>query len=203
MAQAYSEWTGGPTNIRKDTRVYFVHGKYKKNKGRCVGIIWMCNPGNQLPVARTVRWAPWIRLDPTMRFVIQILDEAQRILAGQGLAAKKGDYVQVLNLFYVCNSYLVSARQQFSSSNYRECPVPSAKFTWLAWGQNNNPKLLPRPQILSGLRRPFFYDPNQKKVVPGVPRAPAYPVHPTARMQKRFQGYKDAVVQAIALYLYL
>jgi hypothetical protein len=167
----------------------------------------MCNPGDQKPLANKVKWGPWRRPDNTMIVVIRILDEAQRILRGQGLAARKGDYIQVLNLFYICDSDLKSARQKFSSSKYREWPLPSAKFTWLAWGQDPKtykpykPKLLPTPQILSGLRRPFFYDPKQKRVVPGVPRAPAYPVHLNARMHVQFPGYIPAVVQAIALYL--
>src|SRR5450432_611103 len=84
MVEVYAEWHAGPPIVRKDTRVYFVPSKsgYIQDdaSNRCIGIVWMCNPGSQKPNPKTRSWCRWPGTpDSTMQAVARILDAAQKL----------------------------------------------------------------------------------------------------------------------------
>lgn len=229
MAEVYAEWDLGLVTIRKDTRVYFKPstppGSYQQRQGNCVGIVWMCNPGTlkwkpkpkRLPAV--VHWGLWPKataaipgrpvLDPTTEVVVGILDDAQAMATASGRGAQAGDFVQVLNLFYVCDSTVSTARKTHSSfpgPHYTEAPIKSARFTWIAWGGGKGGRAscwLPRA-ILSASCNHFFYSGLASCRKIGAPSAPDYPVHPGVPRKHRFcdfTNYDSEIAREMANYI--
>jgi hypothetical protein len=201
MAAVFAEFHSGPPKIRKDTRVYLVAGRPRQNKGRCIGILWMCNPGGTDFVQRRP-WGKW-PIDETMRAVLPIFDRAQEIALLGGRGASADDYIQILNLFYVCDSKPNSGRATYSKAltPYHESPHRSARFTWIGWGKDARLDWLPRNPILSALPNPFFYSKPKGALISRLPKPIEYPVHPRAFAIHRLANSKELIAQKVADYL--
>ncbi len=203
MALVYGQWDVGPPHTRKDTRAYFLPAttpiqSYQQHQGNCVGIIWMCNPGTQKPVAATTTWGVWPTLDNTMHAVIKILNEAQ-LKAKRG-GPKIGDYVEILNLFYLCNSNVYAALKSLCPGD--QSPNRSARFCWFAWGSN-----FPKGQAASALAAlsslsprpsPFYLNGATSKVVYNPPSLSTAPAHP---LRAQSLGCRFKIADAIANYI--
>ena len=201
MAEIFAECCPGPPLIRKDTRVYFSNGhRRSQNRGNCVGTLWMCNPGGRYK--RPQPWGPW-PTDDTMRAVAPIIDQAQSIAVSQGRGALRDDYLQILNLFYVCDSSPSSGRATYSTSlnNYHEPPNPLARFTWIAWSQDAEPAWLPGKAIWSALPDPFFYSKPKRMLISGVPQSGEYATHPRAFAIHGLTDAPGVIAQRIAQHL--
>jgi hypothetical protein len=135
-----------------------------------------------------------------MEFIVDVANEAQRIKKRQSQA---GHYMQILNLFYECDSDWTVAWtiQKGLAHPWCEGAPPSAKFCWLAWGANRPLKALRLAPSLSCRNQFFFEKPGSAyagKVVKGPPAHSQYPAHPLT--VKRCHGLND-VAREIALYL--
>jgi hypothetical protein len=222
MAEVYAEWNVGSHTVRKDTRVYLINGGvHKQNQGRCRGIVWMTNPGtkNQPMTGRTIvgnlPWDKWPgSLDPTMQVVVKIIDCATQIAISQKKVVKPDDYIQILNLFYLCWSCKECAWRQSPAVGHREFPCASSNFCWFAWG--SPPKthwlpagatFLPHPIQLHSLKNPFFFDAKAAgagihPVNRNVPRATDEPVHPLRAVFLRiYRLYRQTVRNEIVQHL--
>ncbi len=94
-------------------------------------------------------------------------------MAGAGLAPEAGAYVQVLNLFYLCNRDLRAAKASFLREDLDLlCPTERRRFAWrwFAWG-GSDPVLDPlKARFQRRCRAHAFYlDGSGGEVVPGVP----------------------------------
>jgi hypothetical protein len=181
------------TFLRKDTRLYFHYGNHLRHQGTCVGILWMCNPATKLQQSQS--WGAGPR-DRTLTAALRIMDEAHR-------SAKKGgteedDYIQVLNLFYVCNTCPASGwsvhSQSVVSRGYLESPCESARFCWIAWGGGigGRPQhWLPGAVMLRAIPNHFFYSSTTRSKRNGDPSPSDYPVHPGVPRKHRFFDFTN------------
>ena len=99
----------------------------------------------------------------TMRVVKDVINESQCLALARGFSgAQPGDYVQILNIFYECESNPKAALKIHEKSSkaappyQEEDPHPFARFTWLAWGRGKPVQ----PDLLQKLSfpNPFFFD---------------------------------------------
>jgi hypothetical protein len=188
----------GAPFLRKQTRLYFSGSqKYTKHSGRCVGTLWMCNPATDAKSAAP--WGPGVE-DPTLQRGLWIMDDAQ-CQANPG--AKKGDFIQILNLFYICDdnwdSGLAEHLKSKISQNYREQPCEEARFSWFAWGKDRLRCLSPNCGMAPS---PFYYDGTQLRLVRSLPQPSTHPVHPYAGcVHRQYPKYRLDVANEISRHL--
>ncbi|MEM9759670.1 MAG: hypothetical protein AAF933_10580 [Pseudomonadota bacterium] len=153
---------------RLDTRIY-VHGVDRPRRGdRPLGCIIGKNPGSALPASASVDTAirpPAVlqsielgrdRFLPTVRAIVR------KSYHRAGLEWPERQFVQVLNLFYLCNRNLREAKVQVAGiDDPVACPGERRRmpWTWFAWGGPDR-QLDPLKQRFSRRRwqSPFFYD---------------------------------------------
>ncbi|MEL7045434.1 MAG: hypothetical protein AAGL66_10490 [Pseudomonadota bacterium] len=153
---------------RLDTRIYARPIDRPRRGDRPLGCIIGKNPGSALPHsprASAKAGAPATlesielggdRFLPTVRAIVC------KSYRSAGLEWPEGHFVQVLNLFYLCNRDLREAKAQFTaigdpvscSTERRRMP-----WTWFAWGGPDR-QLDPLKQRFARRRwrSPFFYD---------------------------------------------
>ncbi len=187
--------------LRLNTRVYRHAGNHVRGAGRCVGTVWMCNPGTAAPVSPQSGWGP-LKPDPTLEVVLEVLLAADRIAAGVSRGLRADDYIEILNLHYVCDSVPVQGWASYlgSAQNHLEWPDPNSKFCWIAWGAE-----APQGAILQACAlgimnmRCFAYDAASKQVARAFGFSSA--VHPlAARLQAANYGnYISGLAAEMAL----
>ena len=155
--------------FRLDTRVYLTDIDYPTDSDNCIGAIVGKNPGS----AKPREFEPGnlfteIKLDgdkllPTVKNIIQ-----KSMNTTDGI-----QYVQVLNLFYLCNKDLhqaINSNKLFESPIL--CPSESKYFPWVwfVWGGSNFHlnKYKERFATLNS-QKLFFYNKNQKEVIDRFP----------------------------------
>ena len=123
--------------IRKDTRVYYHAQAFDSNlqqTGRCVGVVWMCNPGS---AARPTQPVPWggIPPDQTLRAVLDLYKKAVAAKGGEPPAPEH--YLLILNCYYAVNQDYEAAYLEWveSGCQYHEKIPKTAAFVLAAWGQ--------------------------------------------------------------------
>ena len=116
--------------IRTDTRIYLRSSSFHSQSGkRCVGVVWMCNPGSAGGAFVPRVWGEMVG-DPTLWRVLGMLRIAFP-------SVSYGDeYVQILNLFYATGVSVPKAWRLWRTAacTYSE-PVPSGVPVILAWGR--------------------------------------------------------------------
>lgn len=123
--------------VRKDTRVYYHSqdpGTIAREDGRCVGVVWMCNPGSAGKEPQPPTWKS-LTPDPTLRAVLALY---QRAVAAKEPASPPGkdDFILVMNCYYAVDKDYAAAYAQWTASEctYHERIPKKARFIVAAWG---------------------------------------------------------------------
>lgn len=177
--QAGSDW------FRLDTRVYLRAASYMQSQGTCIGAVAAKNPGS---ATGTSGWGSLcIGNDQMLPNVLRIFIKAYHDPIYQGRADKRGQpedaYVQILNLFHLCDPVLKSALQKIAA-----CKAPLACKTaggpfplvWYAWGGPCS-RLQPfRNRFVTAAKHSFFFDPRQnaRGIKCWVPASRDFAKHP-------------------------
>jgi hypothetical protein len=163
--------------FRFDTRIYLSKHDPQKS-GKCVGAIIGKNPGSAKPTQLGV-WAP-LNLDgdkmlPSVRN--RFVDAYKQ--AGKEIPVNA--FVQVWNLFYLCNPNLEEACSIISSFvNLPRCPSENRKprVVWFAWGGNDS-RLNPfKQRFISSHHPSFYYNHQSSEVIGHIPSADDFAKHP-------------------------
>jgi hypothetical protein len=133
--------------LRYDTRIYIDPVSQASNTHSPMASIVAKNPGSAAPlsVASAGTLAPLNigkdKLLPSVRNAFIAAIHARNRL---GLGPVKGEYVQVLNLFYVCDPIISQALRLVRQFNPANDPAENLNIdpVWFSWG-GNDPQLNP------------------------------------------------------------
>lgn len=139
MSEAQAYWARfeerGSELFRFDTRVYLEPVDRPRSTDRPCGCIIGKNPGSAVPSAVTGELqAILLQGDhflPSVRAVVR------KAAVASGATIASGTYVQVLNLFYLCNRDLNAAKRSLLREDADQiCPTERRRFAWrwFAWG---------------------------------------------------------------------
>ncbi|HMO83438.1 MAG TPA: hypothetical protein PKC18_00815 [Lacipirellulaceae bacterium] len=186
MPHYWARFAGDPARMfRFDTRVYFADVTTPRRDDPAVGAIVAKNPGKAKPSDLDRRGMQAIRLDgdkllPTVRGMVgRAFIQARREWPERG-------YVQVFNLFYLCNENLAQARAALGNGRIRTCSRELRPYPWLwyAWGESGAmmPDFAARFADLAADRR-FYFDKIKGKIRNGHPARNAFPKHTQGLVQ--------------------
>lgn len=153
--------------FRFDTRIYLDPVSAPTDQDTVLGCIIGKNPGSAVASKRSSQLAP-IALsgDKFLPTVLSVLRQSYT-LAGRPIVS--GSYVQVLNLFYLCDRDLTQAKRSLTSC--RRAPACATEkqdfpWAWFAWGGSDRAldPLKTRFDKLSSARS-FYYSKDQGRVV--------------------------------------
>jgi hypothetical protein len=164
--------------IRHNTRIYLDEFNGTQPTGQCLGAIIAKNPGSAK--GAVAGWGA-INLDHD-----QLLTNVRSILSKAfDQAAKEpplNAYIQVLNLFYICDkdldvatAMMVKAKKSFTDP----AESNSFPFVWFAWGGESADldHLKARFVAAHGKSRVFFYCQNTRSIVSRLPSNTDWPRH--------------------------
>lgn len=183
-AYARFEEHGGQL-FRLDTRVYLDDNQHNLDeKAECVAAIVAKNPGSAKPAdgVEVGTWAP-VRLDRDA-MLPRVRKWFREAYLQAGKSSPTNGFVQVWNLFYLCNPTLskaCSAVMEFPEP-HPHCPTESTskpKFVWFAWGGDDDRLNAFKDRFLNqGQRNSFYYDKNSACLLTVVPNARDFAKHP-------------------------
>lgn len=147
--------------FRHDTRIYLQSISEPKDSDVCIGAIVGKNPGSAKASDPSSTTLQQITLDgdkllPTVRNIVRkAYEQAEK-------KVEHREYIQVLNIFYLCNPALDEAIAiMITYNNPMSCETESMQFPWVwyVWG-GENPALSKFKDRFSNLRaeRHFYYD---------------------------------------------
>ena len=158
--------------FRIDTRIYLSDVKSPTSQDYCIGAIVGKNPGSANPNDTQSLDLQEIKLngDKLLGTVRNIVQKAY-IKADKEIP--KYGYVQVLNLFYLCNKDLNQAIRRIKLINYPEyCKSENTIFDWIwyLWGCDNKSLNEFKKRFTAKIaNNHFFYDNKCKTVVNSMP----------------------------------
>jgi len=163
--------------FRFDTRIYL--GKHDANEdGECVGAIVGKNPGSAKPTQLGVL-AP-LNLDGD-KMLPSVRNRFVAAYQNAGKSIPTNAFVQVWNLFYLCNPDLGAACSEISSLvNPPPCPSESKKPTiiWFAWGGNDGYLNSFKQRFLSDQKSGFYYNHQSGMIISRAPSVTDFAKHP-------------------------
>jgi len=134
-----------------------------------------------------------IRLDgdkllPTVRNIVL------KAYTAAGKQPPRGSYIQVLNIFYLCDPVLSRAINSINRhTNLAVCQTETQSFPWVwyVWG-NENPLLSEFKTRFSGLNTKvhFYFDKNEDVVVSATPGLKSFAKHTQGLKQEKIIAYK-------------
>lgn len=164
--------SSGGELFRLDTRIYLKNIDAPKQSDSCIGAIVGKNPGSAKPSSSTGELQP-IQLDddkllPTVRNIVT------KAYVTAKIAVPDRGYVQVLNLFYLCNPILSQAVAAISQTTTPPiCKSESGHFPWVwyVWGDDHI-GLRPHKERFSTIDadQRFFFDNRVKEVKGSSPQ---------------------------------
>ncbi len=157
----------GSDIFRFDTRIYLNPIGRIKPDDKCIGAVVGKNPGSAKPTAigcgiQSIA-LDGDRLLPTVRNIIT------KSYSHAKIHPPKNGYIQVLNLFYLCDPNLGQALKKIKANNKaRNCPTENHLFPWVwyVWG-GALPNLSTYKERFSELNsnNHFYYDKSLLKIV--------------------------------------
>jgi hypothetical protein len=126
----------GSDLFRLDTRIYGTPIERPRRGDRPLGCVIGKNPGSALPL----HGQPGALLPIALgndRFLPTVRAVVRKAHAAAGIAWPPGSYLQVLNLFYLCNRDLRQARARLSRLHESpRCPAERRRlpWAWFVWG---------------------------------------------------------------------
>ena len=194
MSHYWAEFTQlGKDTFRFDTRIYIRSINSTEKSDRCVGAVVGKNPGSAKAgiIGKGIQpiELEGDKLLPTVHNIVK------KAYMAAGIQTPERGYIQVLNLFYLCNPDLGKAIIALKENKCaRNCSTEnrSCPWIWYVWGGASE-ALTPYQNRLSNLigNDHFYYDKEKSKVIAESPFATAFAKHT--------QGLKhDYVVPYIA-----
>ena len=154
--------------FRFDTRIYL--GAHDPSAiGECVGAIVGKNPGAAQPKLLDVCAPLQLKGDKLLPYVHNRFVEAYQ---KSGKVVPTNAFVQVWNLFYLCNQNLSEAFSTLCSvANPPLCPSEcrKPKVVWFAWGDNDVRLNILKQRFLGSQHQAFYYDQRAGVVRPSIP----------------------------------
>lgn len=163
--------TLGGNRFRIDTRIYLEPTISPDIDDRVLGCIIGKNPGSATPAKRTAQLTPIVLAGD--KFLPTVLSVVHKAYAAAGAPVPSGAYVQVLNLFYLCDRDLNQAKRSFATIK-RAPPYPEEKqhypWAWYAWGGPDR-LLDPLKTRFDDLRSDscFYYARDRDRIVTETP----------------------------------
>jgi hypothetical protein len=190
-------------NFRFDTRIYLqdvdeLEGGTPCDSDKCVGAVVGKNPGSAKPDPNYLKVTKLKPIDlngdkflPTVR---------NRIFDAYKQKSKQPpprSYVQVLNLFYLCNPTLQTGIQTLQGLPipYPKCPKENQSYEWIwyAWGGFHNTLNQLKGQFLGTTQRPIYVEGKTLTAISKVP-------HPTVDFARHPQGVRSKkIISALVL----
>ncbi len=175
------------STFRLDTRIYLDEHSHSRTDGTCVAAVVGKNPGSAEPLAK----GGWGKLnlngDKTLPSI------RNRFLAAYRLRNEeppKDAFVQVWNLFYLCNKDFDEARhaiQNFdqpcvcgSEPQVTKAEIKVPKIVWFIWGghdKHDHINNLKNRFSKLEFKKPFFYDNLEKKISEYIPTLLSFARH--------------------------
>ena len=156
-------------------------------KDVCIGAVVGKNPGSAKPSARGITTLQPILLDgdkmlPTVAGVVA------KAFAAAGKRPRPGEYIQVLNLFYLCDSNLAAALRRISqcpSAINCETEVNQHSWLWYVWG-GPDPKLASYKERFANAntQHHFYLDKLSGRVVATPPGSKGFAKHTQGMVQE-------------------
>ena len=162
--------------FRFDTRIYLNSIDNPQESDTCIGAVVGKNPGSALP-----------KFDNQTNTITEInlngdklLPNVRNIILKSMKEIPSNQYIQVLNLFYLCDKNIEKAiirSKQISSKIYDPCESKFFPWVWFVWGANSNEliKFKDRFTTINSLNK-FYFDNSKKEVISSFP-----PFQKTAR----------------------
>jgi len=179
----------GSNLYRFDTRIYLNKIKKPRKGDVCIGAVVGKNPGSAKPSEDKNGKLQKISLDgdkllPTVRNIIQ------KSYRKNNRTIPAGHYVQVLNLFYLCNPKLEDAINQFESQNKKVfCDSEDKAFPWIwyLWGSSNSSLNIYKKRFFNiKADTHFFFNQENQEVCRRIPTANDFARHT--------QGLKQSLI---------
>jgi hypothetical protein len=173
--------------LRFDTRIYLNPQTAPSEDDQVLGCIIGKNPGSAAP-ARRGRDLQAILLDGD-KFLPTVLSILRKSYDAASQQAPQNAYIQVLNLFYLCDRDLANAKRALTATRKLrlcECEELSYPWAWFAWG-GPDPALDPLKARFQSLRaeQNFFFDGRAQQVTPRPPHVQELAKHTQGLPQKR------------------
>ncbi len=142
MSHFFAEFDvcGSPSCIiRKDTRIYYHPQTFTSSlqqAGRCVGVIWMCNPGSAARPSHPIPWGA-IKSDQTLRAVHDLYVKVVAARGAKQPTPGQDDYIGILNCYYAVDADFKAAYAKWCNGGckYKEKIPKKAGFVVVAWGR--------------------------------------------------------------------
>lgn len=167
---AFRKRSGG--RLRFDTRIYLTPRIAPAECDVPIGCIVGKNPGSAIPPASSRRLQPLVLSGD--RFLPNVLAILRKAYNAASREPPVDAYLQVLNLFYLCDRNLQQAKNALRVDPRRMiCKTERTAYpwAWLAWG-GSDPLLDPLKARFRDLsaQKCFFYDGREGCVRDGMPR---------------------------------
>lgn len=165
--------------FRFDTRIYLNSITSIESSDRCIGAVVGKNPGSAKPTKKIVGLQP-INLDGD-----KLLPTVKNIVTNSyyraGIDYPKRSYIQILNLFYLCEPQFNQAILKHNNNkSVRFCSTEKSSFPWVwyVWGEkldNLNIYKIRFSNLQSNVH--FYYDQKLKEVVDKQPSISDFAKH--------------------------
>lgn len=181
--------------FRLDTRIYLNNINEPSNRDICIGAIVGKNPGSARPISnlKTFNYTE-INLsgDKLLPNVLSIIKKSAN------KKIWKNEYIQVLNLFYLCNQDLneaISAYKNVDNPIICESETNFFPWVWFVWGDSNfslNDFKLRFTKIKS--KKCFFYDKTAQKIAERIPSTNDFARHTQGFSHNLITPYFETVL---------
>lgn len=164
---------------RFDTRIYLNPVSNIENDHKCIGAIVGKNPGSAKSKSLNSGLKP-INLDhdSLLPNVLSIVLKAYKEVSKKPL---NNEYIQVLNLFYLCNPDLKKAINEHKDNNLNLfCPTEKLTFPWVwyVWGDFNKELNIFKERFDKiNSKNHFYYYNKLSKVISKIPKDNSFARH--------------------------
>ena len=169
----------GPYLFRFDTRIYMNDVASCLESDPPIGAIVAKNPGSAGPDDPNSTTLQTVSLNGG-QLLPTVYNVAKKAFLRAGCQWPERAYIQVFNLFYLCDKNAKQALSAASKTTLRTCSRESARIPWLwyAWGNMGNqlPRLSSRFSRLSATDR-FYFDKSLGTICVGHPAPKSFPKH--------------------------
>jgi hypothetical protein len=169
------------TIFRTDTRIYLNELPRGRTDGTCMAAIIGKNPG----AASAFTVGVWGRLNLTGdKMLPNVRNIFLKAYMYAGKKIPKNAFVQVWNLFYLCDKTLSTALDAIREINSPlRCPSEERlpKIVWFAWGGDNKHLNSFKKRFLITHPRPaqaFFFDKENREICSHSPTIASFAKHP-------------------------